>query len=105
VVALIARAGGCASLAHAGKLKVGDLDGFIADLAGAGMPALEVFHPDHDDAMTARLAALAKTLGLLVTGGSDFHGPASGRANALGRIGLPQADFDRLAERFGPSRA
>ena len=36
----------------------------------------------------------------LVTGGSDYHGPGSGRSAALGRVGLPRADYARLADRL-----
>jgi hypothetical protein len=64
------------------------------------MPALEVYHPDHDEAMTAHFLGLASRFDLLVTGGSDFHGPGGDRGDALGRVGLPAADFDRLAARF-----
>jgi predicted metal-dependent phosphoesterase TrpH len=105
VVALIAEAGGCAALAHSGKLKVADLDAFVASLAEAGMPAIEVHHPDHDEADRTRLLGLAARHGLLVTGGSDYHGPDDGRADAFGRIGLPPDDYERLVARFGPSAA
>jgi sugar phosphate isomerase/epimerase len=46
----------------------------IAALAAAGMGGLEVDHPDHDPATRAALRELAASLGLLVTGSSDFHG-------------------------------
>ena len=44
---------------------------------------------------------MAAALGLLVTGGSDYHGPGSGRSAALGEITLPEADFERLRARAG----
>jgi predicted metal-dependent phosphoesterase TrpH len=50
----------------------------IASLAGRGLAALEVDHPDHDPDMRNRLHELADGLGLIATGGSDFHGE-SGR--------------------------
>jgi hypothetical protein len=43
---------------------------------------------------------MADAGGLLVSGGSDYHGTASGRASALGRIHLPAPDFDRLRRRM-----
>jgi hypothetical protein len=57
----------------------------------------EVFHPDHGPEDVARYSAMAAELGLLVTGGSDYHGPGSGRAAALGRVGLPESDYRALA--------
>ncbi len=98
VVALIARAGGVASLAHPGKSQ---RDHLIADLADAGLPAIEVYHPDHDAIDTARYKQMALSLGLLMTGGSDFHGIGSTREFAFGVINLPSPAYARLAERLG----
>lgn len=98
VVALVARAGGLASMAHPGKTQK---DHLIPDLIAAGLPAIEVYHPDHDVADTARYRRIAEAYGVLPTGGSDYHGPGSGREQALGRVHLPAVDFARLAERAG----
>ena len=98
VVQRIARAGGVAALAHPGKLKRDDL---IPDLAANGLVAVEVFHPDHTADDRARYAAFADAHDLCVSGGSDYHGPGSGRAHALGRVTLPADAFRRLAERAG----
>lgn len=98
VFALIARAGGVPSLAHPGKA---GLDLLIPEFAGAGLQAIEVFHPDHDRPTTERYRAIAHAHDLLVTGGSDFHGLDSGRAIMLGLITLPADDFARLAEHAG----
>lgn len=98
VVALIARAGGLASFAHPGRTQ---RDHLIPALVDAGMPAIEVYHPDHDPADVARYRRLARSLGVLATGGSDYHGAASLREPAFGRVHLPPADYARLAERVG----
>jgi predicted metal-dependent phosphoesterase TrpH len=97
VVALVHDAGGVVSVAHPGKLKS---DSLIEPLADAGLDAIEAHHPDHDAATTAAYRARAAKLGLLVTGGSDFHGRESGRVDAMGTVTLPAADFARLAERL-----
>jgi predicted metal-dependent phosphoesterase TrpH len=98
VVALVARARGLTSLAHPGKLRD---DSLIPGLVDAGLPAIEVHHPDHDIVDVNRYRQMAATYGLLVTGGSDYHGPGSGRTAALGQVTLGRADFDRLLERAG----
>jgi predicted metal-dependent phosphoesterase TrpH len=85
-------------MAHPGKTQK---DHLIPGLVVAGLPAIEVYHADHDDAVTAQYRKMADTFGLLVTGGSDYHGPGSGRAQAFGRVHLPAADFARFTERAG----
>ncbi|HET7697726.1 MAG TPA: PHP domain-containing protein [Vicinamibacterales bacterium] len=99
VIALIHDAGGLASLAHPGVTRRDDL---LPALAAAGLDALEAVHADHDPASEARYRDLARTLGILVTGGSDFHGADAGhRVNALGQVTLPAEDFARLRAAAG----
>lgn len=43
-------------------------------LKGLGLKGLEVYHPSQNQGQSARLQVIAKTLGLLPSGGSDFHG-------------------------------
>lgn len=47
---------------------------WIEAAVGMGMLGLEIRHSDHDAAAVARYGALAERLGLLMTGGSDYHG-------------------------------
>ena len=96
---------GLAVLAHpiyAGTEGRQDLDRLVERLAAAGLDGLECFYSDHSDADTAHFLALAGRLGLLVTGGSDFHGPAARPDIRLGtgRGGLrvPYAHFERLRD-------
>lgn len=98
VIALLARAGGVSSFAHPGKL---GLDHLLPDLAAAGLTAVEVFHPDHASTDRKRYLALARALRLVVSGGSDFHGPGSGRVEALGVVHLPAEYFETLRRRAG----
>lgn len=96
VVAIINRAGGVASLAHPGLLKRDDL---IPAMVSAGLAAVEAFHSEHDQAATDHYLALADRLGILVSGGSDYHGDAERRRSAFGTVGLPRDRFERLALR------
>jgi len=99
-IRLIRAAGGAAVLAHPGAVSRGEKlsDQAIARLAAAGMAGLEVAHPDHDLAERRRLAALAASLDLVPTGGSDDHGSLTGH-----RIGCettsPEA-YERLLSRM-----
>jgi hypothetical protein len=101
VVQLIDDAGGLAAIAHPGKLK---LDELIPPMVEAGMPAIEVFHSDHDAADVARYQDFAARFGLLVTGGSDYHGRGTGRAASLGRVGISEEAFAALADRARAKR-
>jgi len=66
-------AGGIASLAHPIRLRE-DFAAILPELCAAGLNAIEVYHSDHSPEQTALYLQLAKQHGLLVTGGSDFHG-------------------------------
>ena len=94
VIAIVHAAGGLVSLAHPGQTAV---DERIAAYAAAGLDALEVFHPDHDPASTARYGEVASRLKLLVTGGSDFHGDPS-HGWEPGAVTLPADAWRRLRD-------
>jgi hypothetical protein len=96
VVAIIRQAGGISSIAHPG---VTAQDALIPDLASAGLHALEAYHTDHTTEDTARYLALARQLGLAVTGGSDFHGFRSAHSNGFGVVCLPEPDFAAFSAR------
>ena len=92
VIGTLHRAGGIASLAHPGRTKI---DERIAPLRDAGLDALEVYHPDHDESMVQGYLNLARRLNVLTTGGSDFHGdPAHGLEP--GASTLPQSEWEKL---------
>jgi len=73
---LVKGAGGVAVFAHPAASKRGRTvpESAIAELAEAGLDGIEVDHMDHEPGTRARLRGLAKDLGLLVTGSSDYHG-------------------------------
>lgn len=75
-IRLVKAAGGVTVFAHPLAVKRGEVvpETAIARLADAGLDGIEVDHMDHDEATRARLRGLAKELGLLVTGSSDYHG-------------------------------
>lgn len=79
---LIHIAGGVTVLAHPGLIRHPHLVEEVLDL---GVEGLEVFYPEHSTAETSHFLAIAESRGLLVTGGSDFHG--SGGENSRNRLG------------------
>jgi 3',5'-nucleoside bisphosphate phosphatase len=76
--ALIRQSGGIPVLAHPISLYVawGRLPALIETLKGMGLMGLEAWHPTAKGGSCRRLEALARSLGLFVTEGSDFHGQA-----------------------------
>jgi len=68
--------GGLAILAHPYLLTQNPtrLEALLTELKGQGMDGVEVFYTEHSDKYTELVATLAEKLGLLKSGGSDFHG-------------------------------
>jgi len=94
VVEIVHAAGGIVSIAHPGRTQIDDR---LGPLHEAGLDAIEVYHSDHDAAAVEKYAAVAARFGLLITGGSDFHDPAS--ALRPGVVTLPDGDWQRLQAR------
>jgi len=83
-VRLLAEAGGVAVMAHPFAESRGPIvdDSVIEAMAAAGMAGLEVHHPDHRVDEVRHGTELASSLGLFVTGSSDYHGDH--KTNRLG---------------------
>jgi predicted metal-dependent phosphoesterase TrpH len=93
VIEIAHAAGGLISLAHPGRTLLPD--DRIRELAAQGMDAIEVYHSDHDASLVGKYGALADELGILRTGGSDFHGDPS-YGVTIGGASLPPEHWDRL---------
>ncbi|WP_299977628.1 ribonuclease III [Desulfobacula sp.] len=73
----ILEAGGIPVLAHPGLLrfnKTHQLENFIDTLISYGLVGIEVYYTDHDASLTSFYQELANQKGMMMTGGSDFHG-------------------------------
>jgi predicted metal-dependent phosphoesterase TrpH len=77
-ISAIREAGGAAVLAHPGTLHLDDAElmDCVRGLKGQGLAGLECHYGEYGAERTAAYAAIAERLGLIVTGGSDFHGPS-----------------------------
>lgn len=75
-VELIRRAGGVSILAHPMRMgfSMGHLESLVAFWHEAGLEGLEVYHPSTGNQHVPGLLRIAAGQGLLVTGGSDYHG-------------------------------
>lgn len=97
-IRLIRAAGGVAVLAHPGL--IGD-ETMIEELVPVGLQGLEVHYPQHPPMLREHYTALADRLGLVITGGSDYHGPEHRHNVDLGGISLPPGVVGRLREAAG----
>ena len=78
VIGFAREAGGIPVIAH--PIRIGltraSEPGVLARLRNAGLAGLEVYHSEHSPPLQTYYRELAAGLGLLPTGGSDFHGAA-----------------------------
>ncbi|MFC4004291.1 PHP domain-containing protein [Prauserella oleivorans] len=93
---MIGKAGGVTVLAHPFATSRGPTvtPEVIADLAGRGLTGVEVDHPNHDEQARAELRDLAKELGLVRTGSSDYHG--TNKTIGLGEETTDPEEFEAL---------
>ena len=95
-IATIRAAGGVAVLAHPGSaLPVLQVE----RLHEAGLTGIEVWHPQHNMATQRRWKETADRLGLVPSGGSDFHG--THRGAGLGDMPVPERTLERLRTAAG----
>jgi predicted metal-dependent phosphoesterase TrpH len=100
---LILKAGGIPVLAHPFTLNGTPeaIEKAVTELVQIGLRGLEAFYPDHTRDQTTHYRRLAEKLGLVITGGSDFHG-ALMEKNQLGITGagifLPYSLVEKLLQ-------
>ncbi|MGB7710557.1 MAG: PHP domain-containing protein [Microcoleus sp.] len=61
--------------AHPYLFRGGVVEEVLKELVDAGLMGVEVYHPSHSSSQIEKLKKLCLDYGLLVTGGSDYHGP------------------------------
>ena len=95
VVEEIIAAGGLASLAHPG---IDNAQQWMDKLLACGLGGLEAYHTHHTAQRTRHLLQVAEELGLLVTGGTDSHGPKGPTPVEIGSVRVPDECAQRLQE-------
>lgn len=98
VVKLIHDSNGIAVLAHPAvhwkKMGRERFNKLLQILLKEKIDGLEAIHSEHDDAEENEIADIAKKHGLLITGGSDFHGLAVSPTRHLGSKELGEKNFE-----------
>ncbi|HNX91491.1 MAG TPA: PHP domain-containing protein [Candidatus Omnitrophota bacterium] len=95
-IRLILNAGGVPVLAHPALSRV---DKNIPALVEAGLRGLEVYHTEHDAATSEKYLKMAKKMSLIVTGGSDCHGPNKGEI-LMGKVSVGREIVDGLRDEW-----
>ena len=62
--------------AHPYLFRGGTVETVLPRLVEAGLMGVEVYHPNHSPSEVRRLETYCQQYGLLMTGGSDYHGPS-----------------------------
>ena len=96
-VALIQSAGGLAVMAH--PLTLPNYEELIQKLATAGLVGIEVHYPSHREYEIQQLKQLAKKLGLVATGGTDYHGLDPATETMIGGQPVPMSAVEGLLAR------
>jgi 3',5'-nucleoside bisphosphate phosphatase len=95
-IAMVHDAGGLAVLAHPGPSGTRER---VDALVALGLDGVEIRHPSHSPQDTARLRAIVDQLGLIPSGGSDWHGAADG-PRTIGMMHVPIDWLRRQDERI-----
>ena len=99
----IIKAGGIPVLAHPiiYRLPVSELELLVDTLIGYGLRGIETLYSSHSRQDESYVRGLAKRKGLLMTGGSDFHGkpkPAISIGIGRGNLRIPYTFLENLRE-------
>jgi len=101
-IEIILAAGGIPVLAHPFFLQIENKDRFenlIVNLKEMGLKGIEAYYPEHSPDLTAFYAEVANRYGLLITGGTDFHGsikPDVKMGSGRGDLFVPYELYEEL---------
>lgn len=107
-IALIREAGGVPVLAHPCTLNMGRrrLREFLAELGAKGLQGIEAYYSEHSHEQERFCMNMARDLGWVVTGGSDFHGAMNPHIHlgiGFGSLNIPDELVDLLHARCSPN--
>lgn len=96
-VEIIYDAGGVPVIAHPHDIDIAET--LIKDLMAYGLRGIEAYHRKHSPAVVEYFSSMAEKLGLIVTGGSDFHAPSLINGQILlGKHFIPEWIYDKLIQ-------
>jgi len=99
---IIREAGGVSVLAHPALLNIEneqELDALLQNLIKIGLAGIEVYYPGHSARQIHQYTEMARKYGLLMTGGTDFHGsitPKIKMGSGTGDLFVPYTLYEDL---------
>ena len=94
-VELVLKARGLPVLAH--PFTAGEVEPIVKRLKEAGLVGLETYYKEYTAGEIRELVTLAQKYGLLVTGGSDYHGLGENTETMLGAVEIPEEVSEKLS--------
>ncbi len=91
---LIVRTDGLPVMAH--PFTVADPEAMIVELKAAGLAGIEAYYNGYTADETSQLVRLAEEHGLIVTGGSDYHGLGGSDETDMGGTAVPEDSVEQL---------
>ncbi|MDO5307051.1 MAG: PHP domain-containing protein [bacterium] len=96
-VEVIYDAGGIPVIAHPYDIDIAEK--LIKELMNCGLRGIEAYHRKHSPAIVEYFSSMAENLGLIVTGGSDFHAPNIMNGQIiLGKNFIPEWIYDNMIQ-------
>ena len=104
-ISMILSAGGIPILAHPILYHLSDarLDELVASLKEAGLMGIEAIYTTYAPSEERQIRALAKKYGLLISGGSDFHGsikPKTDLRVGHGKLFVPEEVLENITRAY-----
>ena len=87
-IALLRKSGGVPVWAHPYLFRGGTVEPVLEEMVAAGLMGVEVYHPTHSPSQVDNLKKLCAEYGLLMTGGSDYHGPCDLKGKEAIRLNM-----------------
>ena len=105
-IELIKKCGGISFLAHPHLTKLPDdeLKDFLVELKSCGLCGLEGYYTDYTPEMQEKYQSMAKELGLMISGGTDFHAkmkPHISIGTGLGNMKIPYSVIENMKKKCG----
>lgn len=95
-IQLLRQAGAVPVWAHPYLFRGGTVETLLPQLVKAGLMGVEVYHPNHSPSDIRRLETYCQQYGLLMTGGSDYHGPTDSKKDTHAELNQLQVSLALL---------
>ncbi len=104
-IELIKKCGGLSFLAHPHLTKFDDdkIRMYIKELKGYGLDGIEGYYTDYTPEMQEKYQSMAKEMGLMISGGTDFHAkmkPHISIGTGLGNMKIPYSLIEEMKKRI-----